>query len=180
MALTKRPSGVGTVSVTLAFIVVALAAAVTSAADPAGSDRPRCQGETATMVGTSGQDRLDGSPGRDVIVARGAGDHIRTRGGADLICAGRGHDFISAGGGLDLVSGGPGPDSISLGPGADRGAGGTGRDALWGAPQRDDRKRDRCLGGGPDGVPTRQDDYADNRSCEVIRSAPGPGPSGFA
>lgn len=101
-----------------------------------------CGGEAATIVGTSGPDRLAGSPGRDVIVGLGGRDVITGRGGDDLVCGGRGADTLSGGpgddrlyGGLDsrgadragvflvgdVLRGGPGDDLLDLGDDTRRG-----------------------------------------------------------
>ncbi|MCW2845557.1 MAG: calcium-binding protein, partial [Nocardioides sp.] len=50
-----------------------------------GGTGPTCQGEQATIVGTSGPDRLAGSSGRDVIVGLGGGEVISGRVGDDLV-----------------------------------------------------------------------------------------------
>jgi Ca2+-binding RTX toxin-like protein len=68
---------------------------------------PRCFGKVATMVGTSGSDRLRGTNGNDVIVGRGGHDLIRSGGGKDRICGSGGDDVLLAGSGKDLLDGGP-------------------------------------------------------------------------
>lgn len=73
---------------------------------------PRCFGERATIVGTSGDDVLNGTSRRDVIVGRGGDDVIKGRGRADLICGGKGDDTIRGGDGIDLAFGGGGNDEI--------------------------------------------------------------------
>jgi RTX calcium-binding nonapeptide repeat (4 copies) len=98
-----------------------------------GSQRPRCAGKRATLVGTAGRDRLTGTRRADVIVALG---------GNDLIRAGRGNDLVCAGTGNDRVEGGDGNDRLLGGSGGDRLVGGNGRDRMTG-----DSGRDRCLGG---------------------------------
>ena len=85
--------------------------------------RPECQGEVATITGTSDADDLVGTAGRDVIVAYGGADQIRAGGGDDLICAGKG---------ADQVHGGPGGDRIYGQDGDDVLAGDRGNDIIWG------------------------------------------------
>ncbi len=46
----------------------------------------RCLGRDATIVGTSGDDRLHGTPHADVIVGMGGDDRIDGAGGNDRIC----------------------------------------------------------------------------------------------
>ena len=98
-------------------------------APPAG-----CHGVLATIVGTRGADRIQGSMRRDVIVARGGSDTIHALGGNDLICAGQGHDRVFGQGGRDAMFGGRGNDVV---------IGGHGRDAMYGG-----LNRDRCNGQG--------------------------------
>lgn len=97
---------------------------------------PTCQGERATIVGTSGADRLVGTSGPDVVVARGGDDVVLGRGGDDLLCGGDGADALRGGPGddrlfgqrearvsdrggtyfvADLLDGGPGDDLLDVG-----------------------------------------------------------------
>jgi len=68
-----------------------------------GTDRSRCLGKKATIVGTAGRDELTGTPHRDVIVALGGADKVRALGGPDLICGGKGKDSLGGGPGRDEV-----------------------------------------------------------------------------
>ncbi len=68
-----------------------------------GTDRTRCQGKRATIVGTQGPDEITGTPRRDVIAALGGNDKVRGLAGADLICGGKGHDKLLGGPGLDRI-----------------------------------------------------------------------------
>ena len=63
----------------LSLLVMALAPL------PAASAAVECHGEPATIVGEPGQDRLRGTPGRDVIVTAGAFE-VDAGAGDDLIC----------------------------------------------------------------------------------------------
>lgn len=106
-------------------------------------------GPICTIVGTSGNDKLQGTAGDDVICAMG---------GRDTINAGNGQDLIFAGVGRDLVRGGRGGDEMFGGGGKDRLLGGSGRDKLNGGKQRD-----FCNGGS--GKDT-------GSSCEVKKRIP--------
>jgi Tol biopolymer transport system component len=112
---------------------------------------PKCDGHTATIVGTPGNDRLVGTPGNDVIVGLGGNDRIRGGRGNDLICAGPGRDTVSGGPGADTIDGGPGNDVLSGDGGADRLFGGGGNDVLNGGSGSDRLSggsgRDRLDGG---------------------------------
>lgn len=133
---------------TVLVVVCALAASTLAATSGAGAAGPTCNGEAATIVGTSGPDVLRGTPGRDVIVGLGGADVINGRGGADLICAGYGADVVRGGLGPDIVYAGPGNDRVFGGDGFDLLFGGAGADYLQG-----NRHADRVVGGpGPDQV----------------------------
>jgi hypothetical protein len=93
-----------------------------------------CAGLSATIVGTSGADRLPGTPGFEVIVGGRGNDRIGGGGGNDLICAGPGNDRVAGGGGEDRLLGGPGRDRLRGGRGNDRLIGGPGADRFRGGP----------------------------------------------
>ena len=114
-----------------AVVCVALVAAVIPLSG-ARAQGVSCQGQPATIVGTTGDDRLVGTEGDDVIVGLGGADIIIGRGGADLICSGWGPDVVSGGDGADRIFAGPGKDELTGGPGNDHLAGGPGRDTLIG------------------------------------------------
>jgi hypothetical protein len=91
-----------------------------------------CQGLTATIVGTAGNDVINGTAGVDVIVGLAGDDTINGLGGNDIICGNDGKDKISGGAGNDKISGDSGNDSLSGGGGKDELAGGIGNDTLRG------------------------------------------------
>lgn len=68
-----------------------------------GTDRTRCLGHKATIVGTAKPDEIVGTPHRDVIAALGGADEVRGLGGPDVICGGRGADKLLGGAGRDTV-----------------------------------------------------------------------------
>lgn len=80
----------------------------------------RCFGKAATIVGTSGPDRIRGTRRADVIVTLGGNDRVRGRGGKDRICGGKGRDRLAGGAGDDRINGGPGRDVCSQGKGRGR------------------------------------------------------------
>ncbi len=134
---------------------------------PPGPNPPAtatCWSETATIIGTSGDDVLVGTAGRDVIVGLGGDDVIKGLDGDDLICADGGADVVEGGNGNDTIVGGDGDDKLLGGSGNDllRGNGGT--DLLRGSAGDDTLQGgagsgDGCYGGAGD-------DKAD-ASCEV-------------
>jgi len=114
----------------------------------------RCDGATATIVGTAGNDQLTGTSGDDVIVGLGGNDDIQTSGGTDRVCGNRGSDVIVrtedtdpadpdigrffGGRGADRAEGGNSPndqqvfDTLHGGPGNDQVLGHGGNDQVYG------------------------------------------------
>ena len=88
---------------TLALLVSAPLALLATPADAATT--PMCAGKTATIVGTSRNDRLVGTAGDDVIVGLKGNDRILGRGGNDTICGGDGADRLDGGPGNDQLYG---------------------------------------------------------------------------
>jgi hypothetical protein len=78
-----------------------------------------CDGQVATLVGTSGDDMLMGTPGADVIHGLGGNDILHGLGGDDLLCGGDGDDTLRGGAGNDTLLGGRGQDRLVGGPGDD-------------------------------------------------------------
>jgi len=91
-----------------------------------------CEGAVATIVGTSGDDRLLGTSGADVIHGEGGNDTLRGRFGDDILCGGAGDDHIYAGGDDDIAFGGPGHDWLFGSTGTDVLDGGGGNDQING------------------------------------------------
>jgi len=96
-----------------------------------------CAGRTATMVGTNGDDVLDGTSGSDVIVGLGGDDAINGLGGKDYLCGGSGDDTIDGGSGPDRIYGGGGNDTLDGAQGGDRLYGQRGSDTLNGGAGED-------------------------------------------
>jgi streptogramin lyase len=93
-------------------------------ADAAGEgirvEPPNCGGKVASIVGSTGNDKLRGTKFPDVIAGLGGNDVIKGAGGNDVICGNAGKDTLAGGAGDDKLSGGPGGDSCSGGAGHDR------------------------------------------------------------
>lgn len=119
----------------LVTVLVVPVAAGAAAPSPTATERT-CRGETATIIGTSGADRLTGTRGPDVIVGLGGNDRIDGLAGDDVLCGNggadhlvgsRGRDGLYGGRDLheqrrrrtavwgDLLEGGPGDDVMSAG-----------------------------------------------------------------
>lgn len=91
-------------------------------------DRPACKGKTATIIGTDGDDVLQGTPRKDVMVGLAGNDKLSSLAGNDLICGGSGNDLLLGGKGNDRLHGQNGRDTLKGGPGKDTLKGGTGKD----------------------------------------------------
>lgn len=103
------------------------------------------------VIGTSGDNRLNGTEQTDIILTFGGNDVISGRGGDDLIISGGGNDSIGGGSGNDIVIAGSGNDVVSGGDGDDRIFGGKGADVIDGGAGNDlvsgDNGNDTVLGG---------------------------------
>jgi hypothetical protein len=75
--------------------------------------QPLCAHREPTISGTSDDDELHGTKGRDVIAGFGGDDTITGVRGGDVVCAGEGNDVIEGGRGFLFLDGGPGNDRIS-------------------------------------------------------------------
>jgi Ca2+-binding RTX toxin-like protein len=73
----------------------------------------------ATLVGTSGDDRLSGSGLNEVIQGLGGDDVLQGLGGDDSLAGGSGDDTLFGGSGNDILNGGGGYDSMNGGSGDD-------------------------------------------------------------
>jgi len=94
-----------------------------------------CNGQTVTVDLNTG--RGAATNGRDVILGTRGDDEINGFGGNDVICGGLGVDKIYGGGGNDVILGGGGSDRIWGGSGADEIHGGSGADKIYGGPSAD-------------------------------------------
>src|SRR5918999_4051939 len=109
-----------------------------------------CEGETATIVGTPGNDNnIVGTSGPDVIAALGGNDRVRALDGNDLVCGGEGNDIIFGGPGDDRLDGSAGNDELHGSIGNDQLDGGSGNDRLNGGSDTDNGDGgpnfDRCI-----------------------------------
>jgi hypothetical protein len=102
-----------------------------------GDSTACCPAGTNVMVGTTSNDTINGSSGRDCIIAKGGQDTINGNGGDDLISGGAGDDIINGGPGNDLVFGGAGQDRLSGNAGNDVMSGGDGDDQCYGGDDND-------------------------------------------
>lgn len=121
------------VKLTAVLAAGAVAGSVVLPAAPASSYAvgPTCHGRTPTIVGTPGDDQLEGTEGRDVILTGDGADHVLGNGGRDLICLGAGNDFAEGGQGNDRIRAGAGDDYLADTVGYDQLTGNRGRDVLF-------------------------------------------------
>lgn len=87
--------------------------------------------------GKGGNDIINGKSGHDCIVGGDGNDNIRAGSGADIILGGKGQDDIDAESGDDKIYGGDDNDTIKAGSGDDYLDGGSGFDKLNGESGRD-------------------------------------------
>lgn len=106
------------------LLATGLLAALVVPAGPATAAAETCQGRPATLVGTPGQELVNGTEGDDVVVTNGA-SLAYTRGGNDLVCV-TGPALnrtvgVEAGDGDDVVdaTAAPGATWAVLGAGSD-------------------------------------------------------------
>lgn len=78
-----------------------------------------CLGKRATVSGTAGDDRLEGTSQPDVIAAQGGNDTVLALSGNDRVCGGSGRDRLKGSTGADRLSGGPANDYLSGARGSD-------------------------------------------------------------
>lgn len=113
-----------------------------------------------TIIGTAGDDVLNGTSQNDFIDGKGGNDTINGKSGHDCIVGGDGNDNIKAGSGADIILGGKGQDDIDSESGDDKIYGqddndtikaGSGDDYLDGGPGFDklngESGRDTCING---------------------------------
>jgi hypothetical protein len=105
-------------------------------------ERDVCGGRTPTIMGTEGSNLLLGTNGDDVINGGGGADLIAGQGGDDVICGGAGPDLVSGGTGDDVIFGGAGGDVLSGGNGNDTMHGGSDTDLLSGGSGTDTMEQD--------------------------------------
>ncbi|MEM8925192.1 MAG: hypothetical protein AAGD35_16940 [Actinomycetota bacterium] len=98
---------------------------------------PTCNGLEATIVGTAGDDVIEGTSAADVIVTLDGDDIVVSGAGADVICLGDGDDTAVTGRGVDTVFGEAGNDTIIGNAGNDVLSGGDGDDVIFGRDDRD-------------------------------------------
>jgi Ca2+-binding RTX toxin-like protein len=108
------------------FLLASSLAAAVPAAEEEGEEA-RCHGRLAKIVGTDGDDVLQGTPERDVIWGGDGNDTITGSLGNDLLCGGPGADLVHGGRGNDIVDGGGGAEDRVIGDlGDDKVIGGSG------------------------------------------------------
>lgn len=117
---------------------------------------PTCFGKPVTIMGTSGDDRLEGLPDVSDVIHGGGGDDVVYGGdfygngdAPDLLCGGRGDDRVIGSPGDDMLRGGPGDDVVNGENGADLELGDSGRDRVGQGSFADADSADDVMRGGP-------------------------------
>jgi Tol biopolymer transport system component/Ca2+-binding RTX toxin-like protein len=105
---------------TLHRTTLALVVLISGSGLPSAEAAPAtCHGEPATIVGTSGGDKLIGTSARDVIAAFGGRDIVKAGDGDDLVCGGNGSDRLYGQDGEDRLYGQRNGDGVFGGSGDD-------------------------------------------------------------
>ncbi|WP_419904508.1 cadherin domain-containing protein [Kiloniella sp.] len=91
----------------------------------------------ATIIGTSGNDDLDGTNAKDEIWGLGGNDTIKGGNQADTLIGGTGNDFIEGGNSGDILYGGSGNDTLYGENSSDTIYGGSGNDIIQGGNGND-------------------------------------------
>ncbi|MEM9449486.1 MAG: Calx-beta domain-containing protein [Cyanobacteria bacterium P01_E01_bin.6] len=103
------------------------------------------------VVGTSGDDTLNGASGNDIVRGLAGNDKLRGFAGNDRVVGGGGNDRLIGGADDDVLRGGGGNDRLKGGAGNDKLNGGGGNDRLKGGAGSDElnggRGDDRLIGG---------------------------------
>lgn len=108
--------------------------------------------DDCTVIGTNGDDYLEGTSGDDVICGLDGYDSIDGKDGNDIVYGGDGPDTIHGGQGDDTIYGGPGEDNLYGGQGDDTIYGGgeadmvngeRGNDILYGGEEADEMYGER-------------------------------------
>lgn len=117
---------------------------------------PTCFGEPVTIMGTPGDDRLEGLPDVSDVIHGGGGDDDIDGGdfyengdAPDLLCGGSGDDRVTGSPGDDQLRGGPGDDVVNGQNGADLELGGSGDDRVGQGSFADADRADDVTRGGP-------------------------------
>src|SRR3972149_4269590 len=97
-----------------------------------GNDRIRGTPNNDLIFALEGNDRVDGGSGNDCIVGGEGNDRVNDSSGNDVILGEGGNDTIDSGSGNDLVVGGEGNDNLKGGSGNDLIDGGIGNDTIDG------------------------------------------------
>jgi mannosyltransferase len=121
-------------TITTSFVDISAVALLTSNST-AGSrkdSRTLCNGLSPTILGSSRDERIDGTPGDDIIHGMGGNDRIVSEAGNDVICGGEGDDTLLGEDGTDTMLGDSGDDILHSGLGNDNLHGGSGTDKCSG------------------------------------------------
>ncbi|MBI3115271.1 MAG: CSLREA domain-containing protein [Candidatus Kerfeldbacteria bacterium] len=89
------------------------------------------------LVGTAGNDLINGANGRDLIFGLGGNDRLNGSNDQDCLVGGDGNDRLNGSNGDDVLDGGSGTDTLNGSNGNDTALGGPGNDVLSGSNGND-------------------------------------------
>jgi hypothetical protein len=155
--------------------VVTPAPTVAPAPPPAPPGARTCDqpGTTAFTIGTSGDDVLVGTGGRDLLDGRAGDDCLFGLANSDRMSGGSGDDLLVGAGGDDRMDGGAGDDKLTAGNGNDTLTPGAGKDIVNGnggddtISARDGSKDKIDCGAGRDKITADRSDTVKN--CEFVK-----------
>jgi Ca2+-binding RTX toxin-like protein len=91
----------------------------------------------AIIIGTNGNDTINGTSQGDIILVSNGNDTVNAGSGNDIVTGGNGNDIINGGAGSDIIDGANGNDTIDGGDGSDILSGGNGNDTIDGGSGSD-------------------------------------------
>jgi mannosyltransferase len=133
-ARRKLQKACSAATITTRFVVLSAAVLLPSNSNAASVKDSRIlrDGLSPTILGFSGDERIDGTPGDDIIHGMSGNDRIVTKSGNDVVCGGERDDTLLGQDGGDTLVGNNGDDTLYSGPGNDKLNGGPGTDQCAG------------------------------------------------
>lgn len=129
-----------------------------------GDDNLDGTSKSDLIFGMGGNDKIDGGGGNDCIVALDGDDHVEGGSGSDVIILGNGNNFADGGSGDDTIYAGSGNDTIEGGSGSDKIFAGEGNNHVDGGSNDDEIT-------GSERGQTYADGGSGNDVCQLVQEA---------